>query len=125
MNLSRPRLRTLSLLAALLPLLLLFVYVVLRSGPLAPIAVVAATVESRAISPALFGIGNVEAPDLRARTGDALPDVAADPSDQPRGRCSARPRTADSGRRSERGATGTRPRALTARPVSPCATTYA
>lgn len=53
--------RTLTLLAALLPLLVLFVYVVLRSGPLAPIAVVAGTVETRAISPALFGIGNVEA----------------------------------------------------------------
>ena len=53
--------RTLTLLAALLPLLALFVYVVLRSGPLAPIAVVAGTVETRSISPALFGIGNVEA----------------------------------------------------------------
>ena len=53
--------RTLTLLLALLPLLALFVYVVLRSGPLAPIAVVAGTVETRSISPALFGIGNVEA----------------------------------------------------------------
>lgn len=53
--------RTLALLAALLPLLGLFIYVVLRSGPLAPIAVVAGTVQTRSISPALFGIGNVEA----------------------------------------------------------------
>ena len=53
--------RSLTLIAALLPLLILFIYVVLRSGPLAPIAVVEGTVETRAISPALFGIGNVEA----------------------------------------------------------------
>lgn len=60
---KRPRLsrRALTLLVALLPLLVLFVYVILRSGPLAPIAVVAGTVETRSISPALFGIGNVEA----------------------------------------------------------------
>ncbi len=60
---KRPRMnrRTLTLLAALLPLLVLFVFVILRSGPLAPIAVVAGTVETRSISPALFGIGTVEA----------------------------------------------------------------
>ena len=39
----------------------LFGYVVLRSGPLAPVAVRIATVEIRPISPALFGIGTVEA----------------------------------------------------------------
>ncbi len=39
----------------------LFGYVVLRSGPLAPVAVRTATVEARSISPALFGIGTVEA----------------------------------------------------------------
>ena len=53
--------RTLALLAVVLPLLALFVYVVLRSGPLAPVAVTVATVEQRAITPALFGIGTVEA----------------------------------------------------------------
>jgi RND family efflux transporter MFP subunit len=45
----------------LLPLLALFVYVALRSGPLAPVPVVLATVEERAIEPGLFGIGTVEA----------------------------------------------------------------
>ncbi len=39
----------------------LFGYVVLRSGPLAPVAVRTAAVEARSISPALFGIGTVEA----------------------------------------------------------------
>lgn len=53
--------RTLSLLAVLLPLLALFVYVALSSGPLAPVSVVLATVEETPVSPALFGIGTVEA----------------------------------------------------------------
>jgi len=53
--------RTLALLAVVVPLLALFIYVVLRSGPLAPVAVTVATVEQRAITPALFGIGTVEA----------------------------------------------------------------
>lgn len=53
--------RTLALVAVIVPLLALFVYVALRSGPLAPVAVTLATVETRPISPALFGIGTVEA----------------------------------------------------------------
>ena len=53
--------RMATLLAVAIPLLLLFVYVALRSGPLAPIAVTVSVVESRAITPALFGIGTVEA----------------------------------------------------------------
>lgn len=40
---------------------LLFGYVALRSGPLAPVAVMTANVETRSISPALFGVGTVEA----------------------------------------------------------------
>ena len=52
--------RTLALLAVILPLLALFIYVGLRSGPLAPVAVTVETVKSGAISPALFGIGTVE-----------------------------------------------------------------
>ncbi len=52
--------RTLALLVVLLPLLALFVYVALRSGPLAPVPVTVATVADRSISPALFGIGTVE-----------------------------------------------------------------
>ena len=53
--------RTVTLLAVLLPILLLFVYVILRSGPLAPVQVTRAEVVSRSISPALFGVGTVEA----------------------------------------------------------------
>ncbi len=53
--------RTVALLAVIIPLLALFIYVGLRSGPLAPVAVTVATVESRAVTPALFGIGTVEA----------------------------------------------------------------
>lgn len=53
--------RTLALLAALAPLLALFIYVVLRSGPLAPVPVTVTMVESRAIAPAIFGVGTLEA----------------------------------------------------------------
>lgn len=53
--------RTLTLIAVLLPMLALFVYVALRSGPLAPISVVVASVEDRAVAHALFGIGTVDA----------------------------------------------------------------
>ncbi|MCT8875891.1 efflux RND transporter periplasmic adaptor subunit [Shewanella xiamenensis] len=53
--------RTLALLAVIVPLLALFIYVGLRSGPLAPVAVTVVTVESRTVTPALFGIGTVEA----------------------------------------------------------------
>lgn len=53
--------RTLALIAVVTPLAILFVYVALRSGPLAPVAVTTTTVESRAIAPALAGIGTVQA----------------------------------------------------------------
>ena len=53
--------RTLALVAVLVPLLAVFIYVALRSGPLAPVPVTVATVASQSISPALFGIGTVEA----------------------------------------------------------------
>ena len=53
--------RTLALIAAIVPLLILFIYVGLRSGPLAPVAVTVTSVASEAVSPALFGIGTVEA----------------------------------------------------------------
>lgn len=53
--------RTLALLAVIVPLLALFIYVALRSGPLAPVAMTVVTVEAKSISPALFGIGTVEA----------------------------------------------------------------
>ena len=53
--------RTLALIAAIVPLLILFIYVGLRSGPLALVAVTVTSVTSEAVSPALFGIGTVEA----------------------------------------------------------------
>ncbi|WP_020678049.1 efflux RND transporter periplasmic adaptor subunit [Geopsychrobacter electrodiphilus] len=53
--------RTLAILVVLLPLLALFVYVALRSGPLAPVPVTVTRVENQSIAPALFGIGTVEA----------------------------------------------------------------
>lgn len=53
--------RTLAVLAVLLPLAALFFYVAVRSGPLAPVPVTLATVEEKPLSPALFGIGTVEA----------------------------------------------------------------
>lgn len=49
------------LVAVLVPLVLVFVWVAFRSGPLAPVRVTVVTVEERAIAPALFGIGTVEA----------------------------------------------------------------
>lgn len=53
--------RTLALMAVVAPLLALFVYVVVRSGPLAAVAVTATTVRAQAITPALSGIGTVQA----------------------------------------------------------------
>lgn len=61
MNLSPVRRRTLALLAVVVPLAVLFVYVALRSGPLAPVPVTVAQVTSRAVKPALSGLGTVEA----------------------------------------------------------------
>lgn len=52
--------RKLALTAIIVPLLALFVYVALRSGPLAPVPVTVTAAESRAIAPTLFGIGTVE-----------------------------------------------------------------
>ena len=53
--------RTLILIAVLVPILALFAYTALRSGPLAPIPVTVASVEDIRIAPAVFGIGTVEA----------------------------------------------------------------
>lgn len=53
--------RTLALIGVLVPLLVLFIYVALRSGPMTPVPVTVAKVENQAIKPALFGIGTVEA----------------------------------------------------------------
>ncbi len=64
--------RTLAIGAVLLPLAALLGYVALRSGPLAPVAVTVVKVESRALRPALFGVGSVEARQLH-RIGPTAP----------------------------------------------------
>lgn len=61
MKVPRLQRRTLALIAVIAPLVLLFAFVVLRSGPLAPISVTVANAELRAIAPALAGIGTVQA----------------------------------------------------------------
>ncbi|MET3661994.1 efflux RND transporter periplasmic adaptor subunit [Aquamicrobium ahrensii] len=82
MKLPSMQRRTLMLLAVSIPIAATFGYVVLRSGPLAPVAVMTATAETRAISPALFGIGTVEArfsykigPIIAGRIGQIHVDV--------------------------------------------------
>lgn len=51
----------LKVLVVLVPLLALFIYVAVRTGPFATVAVTATTVESQVIAPALAGIGTVQA----------------------------------------------------------------
>lgn len=53
--------KALGLLAVLVPLVGLFIYTAVRSGPLAPVAVKVIQVESRSLRPERFGIGTVEA----------------------------------------------------------------
>jgi RND family efflux transporter MFP subunit len=53
--------RTLALIGVLLLLFASFAFVALRSGPLAPVPVTVMTVASQSLTPALFGIGTVEA----------------------------------------------------------------
>ncbi len=74
--------RTVAIIVVLVPLLVLFVYVALRSGPLTPVPVTVARIENRAIMPALFGIGTVEArytyrigPTFAGRVGQVSVDV--------------------------------------------------
>jgi len=52
---------TLALAAVLTPILLLFAWVFVRSGPLAPTPMTTTTVESRPLLPAIYGIGTVQA----------------------------------------------------------------
>ncbi len=66
------RRRTLSIVAVLLALVIVLAYVALRSGPLAPVAVTLVKVEQRALRPALFGVGNVEARQVH-RIGPTAP----------------------------------------------------
>ena len=61
MKFPRLQRRTLALIAVIAPFVLLFAFVVLRSGPLAPVAVTVSTTEPQAIAPALSGIGTVQA----------------------------------------------------------------
>lgn len=53
--------RKITLIAALILLIVVFGYVLMRSGPLAPIPVTVTSVENKAITPSLFGIGSVDA----------------------------------------------------------------
>ncbi len=53
--------RKLSLTLVLVPLLILFIYVALRSGPLSPVAVVVTSVATGTLQPAIAGIGITEA----------------------------------------------------------------
>lgn len=53
--------RAVLLVAVLAVLVILLGFVAVRSGPLAPVKVTVASIEERAIAPALFGIGTVEA----------------------------------------------------------------
>jgi RND family efflux transporter MFP subunit len=53
--------RTVAVLAVVVPMLALFAYVAVRSGPLAPVPVTLASVELASLSPALYGIGTIEA----------------------------------------------------------------
>ncbi len=55
------RSRKLGLLLIILPLLVLFAYVVIRTGPLAPVPVTVTQAKIQAVSPAVFGVGTVSA----------------------------------------------------------------
>lgn len=61
MSLPKMQRRTVLLAAVLVPIIMIFVYVLFRSGPLAPVEVTVIPVASRSIRPALFGVGTVEA----------------------------------------------------------------
>lgn len=61
MNITAMQRRKLALIAVIVVLGALLAYVALRSGPLAPIAVTTAKVESQSLRPALFGVGTIDA----------------------------------------------------------------
>jgi HlyD family secretion protein len=71
-TLPRNRRRALVLAASIAPVLALFVWVAVRSGPLAPVPVTVATVQRAPIEPALHGIGIVEARETH-RIGPTAP----------------------------------------------------
>lgn len=72
MTLPRNRRRALVLAASVAPVLALFVWVAIRSGPLAPVPVTVATVQREPIEPALHGVGIVEARETH-RIGPTAP----------------------------------------------------
>lgn len=61
MKLPANTFRSIALGVLALLLLALFIYVVMRSGPLAPVPVTVTTVQNKPLHPQLFGIGTVEA----------------------------------------------------------------
>jgi HlyD family secretion protein len=61
MKLSPNVRRVLLIVAILVPLVGLFLFTAFRSGPMAPVAVTVVEVENQELTPALFGIGTVEA----------------------------------------------------------------
>jgi RND family efflux transporter MFP subunit len=71
-TLPRNRRRALVLAASVAPVLALFVWVAVRSGPLAPVPVTVATVGRAPLEPALHGVGIVEARETH-RIGPTAP----------------------------------------------------
>lgn len=53
--------RTLGLIAVAIPIVALFIYVVIRSGPMAPVSVTTAPVAMRELKPEIAGVGTIEA----------------------------------------------------------------
>ena len=72
MNITAMQRRKFALIAVIVVLGALLAFVALRSGPLAPIAVTTAKVESQPLRPALFGVGTIDA----ERTYQVGPTVA-------------------------------------------------
>lgn len=80
-----PRLRTFGIATVVVVTLALFIWVGLRSGPLAPVAITVAKVESGAITPALFGIGTVAARQLHRMgptSAGRVAEVHVEPGDR-------------------------------------------
>ena len=71
MKLTQSFRRNFAMAVVIVPMAIVFIYVGLRSGPLAPIAVTLTQVESRVLTPQLFGIGTVE-PRYRYRIGPVM-----------------------------------------------------
>lgn len=61
MKLTAVSRRTLGLIAVAIPLAALFLYVVIRSGPMAPVSVTTSSVTMRELKPQIAGVGTVEA----------------------------------------------------------------